>query len=76
MKFDIQVFPFAVFFQQYSWYPTRARGLTLLSAPIASSSCSGDRPHSKFLMAETESVTAATLVTDCSNSGEKKKMKA
>lgn len=54
------------------WRPTRAKGLTLLSAPMASSSCCGDRPHSRFLTAQTESVTAAALVTDCSGKREEK----
>lgn len=72
--FDIQVSLFAVFFSSNTndGCPTRAKGLTLLSAPKASSSCCGERPHSKFLMAQTESVTAALLVTDCRSKKEGK----
>lgn len=55
--------------------PTRAKGLTLLSAPMASSSCCGDRPHSRFLTAQTEAVTAAMLVGDCRGKRGGKKMK-
>lgn len=44
---------------------------------MASSSCCGDRPHSRFLTPQTESVTAATLAVDCSGKRDKKKrMKA
>lgn len=62
-----------ILISQHQWRPTRAKGLTLFSAPMASSSCCGDRPHSKFLTAQTESVTAATLVTDCSGKREDKR---